>query len=372
MTDHLDPAASGEAAMTAQKHRELREIKANLFSTVLDTMTDGVMVVDDKVRVVITNRALRETLLLAPSSHGKPLRDAISEPSLHAAFSAVLAGDGPRNVAYTHRGFHDRVLDVVVRPLPDHEYWGHRAIGVFRDVTERLEVERLLRDFIANASHELRTPVAAILGYAETLAETPPQDQETLQRFHTTLYRQAGRLSTLLGQLLDLNQLDAHTWHLHAEPLDLQTVLGAVVQQQAEAAEAAGLSIRLAVPAGLQALADRAALAIVLGNLLQNAIKYTPPGGGRIEVRARAERDGRRVRIAVLDSGIGIAAEDQERVFERFYRVDQGRSRRTGGVGLGLSIVRDLVQQMGGRIELSSLVGKGSTFTLQLPRGGTA
>jgi two-component system phosphate regulon sensor histidine kinase PhoR len=372
VTDQRDPVVPGDSGGHAKKHRELRETKANLFSTVLDTMTDGVMVVDDKLRVVITNRALRETLLLAPARHGKPLRDAIAEPGLHAAFSAVLAGDGPRTVAYTHRGFQDRVLDVLVRPLPDHEYWGHRAIGVFRDVTERQEVERLLRDFIANASHELRTPVAAILGYAETLAETPPQDPETLQRFYATLYRHAGRLSTLLGQLLDLNQLEAHTWHLHAEPVDLQSVLGAVVQQHAEAAQAAGLSIQLTVSAALQASVDRAALGIVLGNLLQNAIKYTPPGGGRIEIKARAERDGKRVRIAVLDSGIGIAAVDQERVFERFYRVDQGRSRRTGGVGLGLSIVRDLVQQMGGRIELSSQVGKGSTFTLLLPRADIA
>jgi two-component system phosphate regulon sensor histidine kinase PhoR len=364
-SDTRDPAPPEPKSLAGR--RELQETKANLFSTVLDAMTDGVMVVDDKLRIVVTNRALRETVLLGPNSHGKPLGGAIAERRLHEAFRAVLDGGAPQSVEVEHRGLQDRLFDVLVVPLPDHEYWGHRALGVFRDVTEVREVERMLRDFIANASHELRTPAAALLGYAETLVDAPPKDPATLHKFHATLHRHAQRMSTLLGQLLDLNRLDAQTWHLNPVALDLGEVLAGVVEQQAEVAEQAGLSVRLQVTVGLQALADRGALEIVVGNLLQNAIKYTPPGGGRIEVRARVEREGK-VRISVIDSGIGIADPDQRRVFERFYRVDKGRSRRMGGVGLGLSIVQDLVGQMAGRIELSSNVGKGSTFSVVLPR----
>ncbi len=364
MTEPRQPSDSPTGSES--RRRELRETKANLFSTVLDAMTDGVMVVDDKLRVVVTNRALRETVLLGPGSHGHALERAIAEPRLHVAFRAVLQGAGPQTVAVEHHGLQDRLFDVLVVPLPDHEYWGHRALGVFRDVTEVRTAERMLRDFIANASHELRTPATALLGYAETLVDAPPKDVSVLRKFHATIYRHAQRLSTLLSQLLDLNRLDAQTWHLNPESLDLPVVLAGVVEQQAEVAVQAGLSVHLAVEPALRAWADRGAIEIIVGNLVQNAIKYTPPGGGRVEVRARAERDGG-VRLSVLDSGIGISDADQHRVFERFYRVDKGRSRRMGGVGLGLSIVQGLVAQMGGRLELSSRVGKGTTFSVVLP-----
>ena len=371
-----DSSATTESATTqpAQQPTDAsakpgrKEPRHNLFSTMLDAMTDGVMVVDDKLRVVVTNRALRETLLLPPGSHGQPLLKVLQEPRLHEAFQKVLGGAGPCNVEFVHRGLQTRVEDVLVVPLPDHVDYGHRALGVFRDVTERRELDRMLMDFIANASHELRTPTTAILGYAETLAEAPPTDPETLHRFHQTIHRHAQRLSKLLGQLLDLTRLDANTYRMNLEALDLKPVLQAAVEQQQEIAQDSGLSVHLSVPGNLPTVwADRGAVEIIIGNLLQNAIKYTPPGGGRVEVKARADGPAR-VRISVIDSGIGIATEDQARVFERFYRVDRGRSRQMGGVGLGLSIVKTLVDHLGGKLELSSAVGKGSTFSVVLPR----
>lgn len=358
----LEPAAVG---------RGRKEPRANLFSTVLDAMADGVMVVDDELRVVVTNRALRDLLILPPASHGKPLLSVLQEPQLHAAFQAVLGGAEAMRFELEHRGLANRMLDVRVVPLPDHAEWGHRVLGVLRDVTERRELDRMLVDFVANASHELRTPTAAILGYAETLVDAPPSDPATVARFHATIHRHAQRLSTLLEQLLDLTRLDGERYALQMAPLDLADVLEGVVDQQAEAARLAGLSVRLQVPQNLPRVrADRGALDIVVGNLLQNAIKYTPPGGGRVEIKARADGP-RHVRIAVVDSGIGIATEDQKRVFERFYRVDKGRSRQMGGAGLGLSIVQTLVDHLGGRLELSSRVGKGSTFSVVLRRDDT-
>lgn len=355
---------------TLEKRRP--QAKANLFFAVLNTMTDGVMVVDDRLRVVVTNRALRELLLLPPSSEGQPLARVLPDGRLREALQKALDGEPARAVELEHRGLQRRTFDVLVTPLPDHEVWGHRALAVFRDVTERRALEQVLRDFIANASHELRTPVTAILGYAETLLDISPKDAKSLKRFTEPLYRHAQRLTTLVNRLLDLSRLDAQTWQLDLQAVEVAPLVQTVLDGLRELTADAGLSVTVHFARNLPlVLADPGALDIVLGNLLQNAIKYTPPGGGRIEVRAREipaqGGQGAGVAIAVIDSGIGISAEDQTRIFERFYRVDPGRSRRMGGVGLGLSLVRELVLAMGGRIELSSQVGQGSRFTVVLP-----
>lgn len=351
------------------------EQRANLFWTMLDALGDGVMVVDEKMRLVVTNRSLRDTLLLPPLSQGKDLSSIIHEPRLIEAFAEVLRGEGPRSLDVEHRGLQTRLLEVRVVPLPDHDYWGHRALGVLRDVTERRDTERMFMDFIANASHELRTPTTAILGWAETLVDAPPADPSKLEHIHKTIHRHAQRLSTLLGQLLDLCRLDQQQWQLHIEPVDVGELLKSLLENQAEAIHRSGLSVRLAQAGSepLWALADRVALDTAIGNLLQNAIKYTP-AGGRIEVRVQREAGQPRpwLRIAVTDSGIGIRPEEQSRVFERFYRVDKGRARQVGGAGLGLSIVRSLVERMGGRLELASQVAKGSTFSVVLPQAQSA
>lgn len=347
--------------------RPRKQDRANLFSTMLDAMTDGVLVVDGRLRVVVTNRAMRELLLFRPRSEAPRLDEVLAEPALAQAFSEVLAGGATRTVEFLYRGLTDRTLDVLVVPLPDHEFWGHRALGVIRDVTQQRGVEQMLKDFIANASHELRTPTTAILGYAETLVDAPPRDPGKLHDFHEAILRHAERLSHLLAELLDLSRLDQSEWRLQPGPVDVGGLLLQLREHHREAAQKAGLSLRVQIADQLpQVWADRNALDMVLSNLVQNAIKYTPTGG-RIELRAGRGTTAEEVRASVTDSGIGIRPEDQARVFERFYRVDKGRSRQAGGVGLGLSIVKALVDRMGGRLELQSTVGKGSTFSVVLP-----
>lgn len=352
------------------RRRELpQQVRANLFGAVLDAMTDGVMVVDDRVRLVVSNRVLRDTLVLPPNCHGQALAALVDHPGLVQAFGEVLAGGGPRQVEVTHKAFVTRLLDVAVVPLPDHDYWGHRALGVVRDITASRQTERAHLEFIANASHELRTPVASILGWSETLVDAPPKDPAKLRTVHDTIFRHASRLHTLLDQLLDLSQLDGERWNLATQTVDLAAVCHAQLAAQREAAEAAGLSVTVSAPEALPGvLCDRQGLDLVVGNLLQNAIKYTPTGG-RVELRAEqvAQPGGRAVRLAVADSGIGIADEHQSRIFERFYRVDKGRARHVGGAGLGLAIVAGLVRRMGGTLQLHSAVGKGSTFLVTLP-----
>ncbi len=345
--------------------------RANLFSTMIDAMGDGMMVVDDKLRVVVTNRSLRDTLVWASTSQGQPLVSLVDAPQWVDACATVLAGGEPRTLEVVHRGLRERLLEVRVVPLPDHEYWGHRVLCVVRDVTETRAVERMLMDFIANASHELRTPTAAILGWAETLVDAPPTNPEKLAQIHATLYRHASRLKILLGQLLDLSRLDQHQWHLQSSAIDVAALLHGLLEHYRDEANGAGLTLQTELEAHLPpALADRGALEIALGNLVQNAIKYSTCGGS-VTVRARRSREPntRTLRIEVVDCGIGIPPDDQQRVFERFYRVDKGRSRQVGGAGLGLSIVQSLVQQLGGRLELHSEIGQGSTFAVILPIG---
>lgn len=368
-----DTAGADRGGDRRQGRQLPQQARANLFSTVLDAMTDGVMVVDDRLRLVVSNRSLRDTLLLGPNCHGMPLAGLLhDQPALVQGFESVLAGGGPRSLEIVHRSFVTRLLDILLVPLPDHEYWGHRALGVVRDVTERRDIERMQMEFIANASHELRTPTATILGWAETLVDAAPADPAKLRSMHEKIHRHAQRMHTLLGQLLDISRLDHDQWQFARDPVEIGAFLEQIAADQADQANAAGLSVSVQVAADLPTLhTDRNALAIVAANLLQNAIKYTPTGG-RIELRSDAIARPRRrdVRIAVADSGIGIAQEHQARIFERFYRVDKGRTRHVGGAGLGLAIVANLVSKLGGQLELHSAVGKGSTFSVTLPAGG--
>jgi len=240
------------------------------------------------------------------------------------------------------------------------------SAAVFRDVTERKRLERVRQDFVANVSHELRTPIAAILGYAETLRSGALADADHAPQMVEIIHRQSERLGDLVSDLLELSRLDAGE-----RPLSSAAVsLGEVARQASEAMEprAAGkhLSLQLHVPPDLTARADPKALEQVLLNLLDNAIKYTPEGG-RVELVG--ERVGDRAQLSVKDTGLGIEAKHLPRLFERFYRVDRGRSREQGGTGLGLSIVRHLVHGMEGEVRVASQLGVGSTFTVVLPVG---
>jgi two-component system phosphate regulon sensor histidine kinase PhoR len=219
------------------------------------------------------------------------------------------------------------------------------------------------REFVANASHELRTPVAAIHAVAETLAAAPNMTSGDRVRFERILMNHAGRLSRLVKDLLDLSRAEAS--RPRVEPVDLSKPLASALAAVRERADEKRISLTDSVPAGLPALAaDSTSVEQVLVNLLDNAVKYTPEGG---RVCIRAQQDGRMVRIDVEDTGIGIPAEHLPRIFERFYRVDPARTRDMGGTGLGLAIVKHLLQSHGGDVSVRSRVGGGTTFTVTLP-----
>lgn len=233
---------------------------------------------------------------------------------------------------------------------------------VLRDVTEAREVDAVRRDFVANASHELKTPVASIRALAETIAMSAFDDPDVVARFAGQLEREAVRLSRVVSDLLDLSRLEGRPGEMGPVRLDV------LVAQEAERfrrrAEDARLSLSIEAGAPLRVRGSARDLALLVRNLVENAIHYTRPGG-RIGVTLLS-RDHRAV-IRVRDTGRGIPKKDQSRIFERFYRVDRARSRETGGTGLGLSIVRHIAENHGGSVTVESTLGEGSTFTVTLP-----
>jgi signal transduction histidine kinase len=236
------------------------------------------------------------------------------------------------------------------------------VVLVIRDITETRRLDRVRRDFVANASHELKTPAASIQAAAETIRTAAVEDPSVIPRFASQLEREAGRLSRIVSDLLDLSRLES------GSVLDETVALDAIVRDEGErfeepAAEAGvGLSVEAAAVPPVRGSARD--LALLVRNLVDNAIRYTGPGG---KVHVELTTDEGEVVLAVADTGLGIPHRDLPRIFERFYRVDRARSRETGGTGLGLSIVRHVAENLGGRVEVTSELGQGTRFEVRLP-----
>jgi two-component system sensor histidine kinase SenX3 len=234
---------------------------------------------------------------------------------------------------------------------------------VLRDITERERVEQMRRDFVANTSHELKTPVGAVSLLAEAI-ESAADDPDQVRNFAGRLSAEAGRLAQLTSRIMNLSRLQAADEFTDEREVAVDEIVASAVEAHAVQAGSAGVEIVRGGDRGLFVRGDAQVLSEAVGNLIANAIAYSPKGSNvGVGVKAVDEV----VEIAVTDRGIGIAEGDQERVFERFYRADQARSRRTGGTGLGLAIVKHAVQRHGGEVRLWSRPGRGSTFTIRLP-----
>ena len=233
---------------------------------------------------------------------------------------------------------------------------------VIRDITEHERVEQMRRDFVSNTSHELKTPVGAITLLAEAI-DSAADDPDQVRRFAARLSAEASRLGQLTSRIMNLSRLQSADDLTELRDVSVDEVVAAAIESQSIAADAAGIAIVRGGARGAYVRGDVQVLTEAIGNLVANAVAYSPPGA---QVGVGVKADDRVVEVAVTDRGIGIPEGDQERVFERFYRADQARSRRTGGTGLGLSIVKHAVQRHGGEVELWSRPGRGSTFTVRL------
>jgi two-component system sensor histidine kinase SenX3 len=257
---------------------------------------------------------------------------------------------------------------VTASPLDD-ERRTVGALGIIEDVSERRRLEAVRRDFVANISHELKTPVGALGLLAETLLAE--DDADVSRRLAERMLTEAFRVGRTIDDLLALSRIEAEEAPLR-EPVPVHLVVAEAVERMRPAAEQQGIDVRVAEPRRtLTIMGDRRQLVSALYNLLDNAVKYSDAGSS-VDVRVSVSTDGGRVAIEVEDHGIGIPTRDHERIFERFYRVDRGRSRDTGGTGLGLAIVRHVAGNHGGEVRIASREGEGSTFTLVLPAGPSA
>jgi two-component system phosphate regulon sensor histidine kinase PhoR len=357
----LGRALDGMAHNLSKTLDELRTERDRL-SGILTSMLEGVLMLDAEGRVAHVNPALRQMLLLPGDAAGKLLLEVIRHAELKALLDAARRERKPAHGEIELGGLKPRRLLVHVGPL---EGQGSSVLAVFWDVTEMRRLETVRRDFVANVSHELRTPVTAIRSAAETLATALSKDPEAAQRFVDIIGRNSERLNALVEDLLDLSRIESRELRLSLEPLSVSAVIGHVLSLFEDRAAKRRVRLSQSVPADVPRVrADRRALEQLLTNLVDNAVKY---GGEGAEVRVRAERGKGSVRLLVEDTGPGIEERHLPRVFERFYRVDAGRSRELGGTGLGLSIVKHLAEAMGGAVGVESATGKGAKFSVTLP-----
>ncbi len=338
----------------------------DLLSAVLEGMRDGVLVLDAERRIVMENAALHEFFLAGPETIGKTTLEAFRSPILESAIDEAVHGRREGAAEIELAGLKPRTLAVLaisIRPEP-----GGPLLAVFHDVTDLRRLETVRRDFVASASHELRTPVAAIRGAAEALEEAGLGASDEARAFAGIVRRHSEQLSRLVEDLLDLSRIEAGGLSLVTEPLDLAGPLESAAADFEEAGRARRIRIAVDAPAALPlALADRNALRQILRNLVDNACKYANEGG-TVTLGARA--DGSVATVTVEDDGPGIEERHLPRLFERFYRIDVSRSRALGGTGLGLAIVKHLVETMGGRVLITSAVGRGTAIRFTLPLAG--
>lgn len=344
------------AALTAGQER-LRAMVAG--------MVEGVIAVDDEDRITFTNHTARRMLALSSAAEQRRERlwEAARVPEIPELLAAARRSDAAAqcelNLLLSGR-------EVVVRAQAHRFTDGDRVgvVVVLHDISELRRLERIRRDFVANVSHELKTPLTSIRGYVETLLDGALHDDQNNVRFLEKIEQNVQRLSHLVTDLLSLARIEAQEGSLPLERVDLHALVEQARRRHEPTALGRDQSLRLESCAGaLQVLGDREALTQVIDNLVDNALKYTPQKG---HVTIRVKREEGHAVLEVEDDGIGIPREDIERVFERFYRVDKARSRAVGGTGLGLSIVKHLVVAMKGEVSVASTVDVGSTFRVRL------
>lgn len=324
-------------------------------NAILDRMTEGVVVLNGGLRPTYANRSVRGLLGLQEGPTPRRLASAEIKAVARRALAEHRPVEDTVEVFYPRRS----VLRVEATPLQD----GDDVLVVLQDVTEGAVAQRIRKEFVAHASHELKTPVASLQALAEAIAEALPGDVAAAERFSDRLEHEAVRLSKLVTDLLDLSRLE-DPLPAPERPCDLARVIDQEVSALQPRAEQARIDLETQVARPLPALVDQEQAALLVRNLLENAVQYSDPGG---RVAIRAERAGEEILMAVTDEGIGIPSDAQARVFERFYRVDRARSRDRGGTGLGLAIVKHVAEAYGGHVEVASELGRGSRFTVSFP-----
>ncbi len=342
--------------------------QAQQLETVLGGMEEGVIAVNAQRRVLFANEAARKLLSREDTNLiDRPLWELIRHPAVEQAVTEALEHTQPRHCEFDLHGASRQWVDLQVSCLPGRPCPG--LVLVLNDVTELRKLERLRRDFLANVSHELKTPLSSIKAYSETLLGGALHDNDHNQLFLQRINAQALRLENIILDMLSLSRIESGQQAFKLAPLPLARIVDESLILHAAEAQAKSITLTAQTPdepppnEPLAVMAEEEGLREILDNLLINAIKYTPQGG---RVTVRWLRNGEFVTLQVEDTGLGIAEAEQERIFERFYRVDKARSRELGGTGLGLSIVKHLASAFGGSVGVKSQLGQGSLFFVKL------
>jgi two-component system, OmpR family, phosphate regulon sensor histidine kinase PhoR len=356
-----------------------------LFEATMNGMREGLLVVDKDMRVVASNRAAHRLFNLSGDTlDTQRLTELTRNPAIYSAFLDALKGTVRSGVKVETHGPERLVFDLRVVPLTNSN-GKHRegsaqeaqgALGVFIDVTRIERLEQVRQEFLSNVSHELRTPLTAMLAFIETLEAGAIDDKEASQRFLSIIRRNATRMQDLIDDTLELSAIESGNVQVRAELIELAPIVNDVIASLGTKASAQGIVVSSAVAPDAVVYADARRLEQMLTNLVENAIKFNRENGtvtishksdAEAEANQRSRVVGRRSKIMVQDSGEGIPAQHLERLFERFYRADRARSREMGGIGLGLAIVKHLARAHGGEVTVTSELGKGSIFTIELP-----
>ena len=364
LAESVNELITDNRALRQQRTDQLAQLEATLGN-----LREAVLIVDEANYIHLANRALRDIFPAARDLVNLRLELIVrSRPFLNYVWATRSGQDLPREEFEIIDGQSQHWIEVSGAPIPSPDGKSPWALFVIHDLTSQRKLERVRRDFVANASHELRTPLSIIKGYIETLVDGhETMSLEGRAKFLQIIQRHSERLKAIIDDLLVLSRLESATPGLKFASLPLAPFFHDLVDEYRRRPAAAEHEITVSVPAELGVLeADGEKLTQVFGNLLENALKYTPKGS-RVEFEAQATIEGE-IECCVRDNGTGIPADDLPHVFERFFRVEKGRSRETGGTGLGLSIVKHIVQLHGGRIRAENRVEGGLAVIIRLPR----
>jgi two-component system phosphate regulon sensor histidine kinase PhoR len=362
--------------LTQRRARAERRLRSGerLLDTVLEALPDPLFLVDSRMVLRRVNQAARRAFDLPPGE--LPLGRAIRDPAILAAVNSALAGGIGDSAVYNPVSDRLKVFAARVEPVDLGEE-GRGALIALREQTEQLMIERMRSDFVANASHEMRTPLASIIGFIETMRGPARNDVVARDAFLVTMAEEAARMQRLVEDLLSLSRIELAEHKPPEHEVELPLLVDQVRGALAPMAERAGMAIEAELPGDLPVVrGDRDQLHQLLSNLVDNALKYAA-GGRRVRIEARAwprapaeagPLSGRpSLALAVIDYGEGISPELIPRITERFFRIDKARSRRIGGTGLGLAIVKHIVRRHRGQLVIESELGQGSRFTVYLP-----
>lgn len=369
-TDSLQGTAVVSESVNEGPSQEIFAL-GKLFEATMNGMREGLLVVDRDMKVVASNTAAHRLFNPSPGKlNAQRLTELTRSPAIYGAFLDALKGTERSGVKVETHGAERLIFDLRVVPLAgsngkiaEGAQGAQGALGVFIDITRLERLEQVRQEFLSNVSHELRTPLTAILAFIETLEAGAINDKEASQRFLLIIRRNATRMQELIDDILELGAIEAGNVQVNAEQVELAPIVTDVILSLATKGSAKGIIVRNSVPPEAVVYADARRLEQMLTNLVENAIKFNRQNG-RVTIKYES---GTRDRVIVEDSGEGIPAQHLERLFERFYRVDRARSRDLGGIGLGLAIVKHLARAHDGEVRVTSELGKGSTFTIELP-----